>query len=127
MNLPSSHPVWMWLFFGGFGTVGMLLFIAILWNWTKYHRLLKGHSRAIAKWNAFGYMFLFMAQWFSCGIGGPPGNLLSENLSTHYLLGAIGSASLAMLASVPGWVCLLIGQKQLLKQAKKENKGVEQD
>lgn len=82
----------------------------------KYHAVVKGNPRSAARWSATGYMFLFFAEWFACGIGGPPGNMLSSDLATHKFYGAVGAASLAMLFSVPGWACLLVGQRKLLSE-----------
>jgi len=67
-----------------------------------------------------GYMFLFFSAWFACGIGGSPGNLLSTNPGTHYLTGAIYAATLAMFFSVPGWLCVLIGLRKMLKSVQSE-------
>ena len=117
MEFPLTHPIWMWLYFGAFGTLGIILFILTLWNWMKYHAAVKGNLRSAARWNVMGYMFLFIAEWFACGIGGPPGNMLSSDLGTHSFPGALGAAALAMFFSVPGWACLLVGQWKLLREA----------
>jgi hypothetical protein len=113
VNFPTTHPIWMWLYFGIFGTLGILLFILIMWNWMKYHAAVEGNLRSSARWMATGYMFLFFAEWFACGIGGPPGNMLSSDLATHSSFGALGAASLSMFFSVPGWACLFVGQRKL--------------
>ncbi|MCK4429782.1 MAG: hypothetical protein KAW19_00620 [Candidatus Aminicenantes bacterium] len=115
MNFPASHPLWMWLYFGVFGSAGVILFALIVWNWMKLLKLAEGYLRSASKWSMIGYMFLFFAAWFACGIGGSPGNLLSTNPDTHYLTGAIYAAVLAMFFSVPGWLCVLIGQRKLLR------------
>jgi hypothetical protein len=117
MNFPLTHPVWMWLYFGAFGTMGIILFILVTWSWMKYYAAVKGNLRSAARWTAIGYMFLFFAEWFACGIGGPPGNMLSSNLETHSFFGALGAASLSMFFSVPGWTSLLIAQRKLLSEA----------
>jgi hypothetical protein len=117
VNFPNSHQIWMWLYFGAFGTLGIVLFILIIWSWMKYHATVKGNLRSAARWNAIGCMFLFFAEWFACGIGGPPGNMLSTDLATHNYFGAVGAASLAMFFSVPGWACILAGQRKLLSEA----------
>ena len=74
MNFPASHPLWMWLYFGVFGSAGVILFVLIVWNWMKLLKLAKGYLRSAAIWSMIGYMFLFFAAWFACGIGGSPGN-----------------------------------------------------
>ncbi|MFC1513666.1 hypothetical protein ACFL5P_01525 [candidate division KSB1 bacterium] len=116
MNFPESHPVWMWLYFGVFGSAGAVLFTLIIWNWMKLNRLTAGFQRSAAKWNIVGYMLLFTAQWFACGIGGTPGRLLSSDPANHYYYGAVLAAILAMFFSVPGWICVFIGQRKLLHE-----------
>jgi hypothetical protein len=31
MNLPETHPLWMWLYFGVFGSAGVILITLIVW------------------------------------------------------------------------------------------------
>lgn len=113
MNFPLTHPIWMWLYFGILGTAGMVFFALTMWSWTRYHARVGGRLRSAARWTAIGYMFLFFAQWFACGVGGPPGNLLSSNPIDYNAFAAVGAASLSMFFSVPGWVCLYAGQQRL--------------
>jgi len=114
MNFPETHPLWMWLYFGTFGSIGAILFTLIVWNWLKVNTLTMGYQRSAAKWSMVGYMFLFIAQWFACGIGGHPGSLLSPDPSKHYYFAAMLAAVLSMLFSVPGWACIFISQRKLL-------------
>ena len=65
MNLPETHPLWMWLYFGIFGSAGVILITLIVWQWIQYHALAKGYQRSAAKWNVFGYVFLFAAATFA--------------------------------------------------------------
>lgn len=116
MNPPPTHPLWMWLYFGFFGTSGLIFFSLTMWSWMKYHAAQEGQLRAAARWQAFGYLFLFCAQWFACGIGGPPGNMLSSDSLAHNFGGALGAASLSMFFSVPGWICIFAGQRRLLEK-----------
>lgn len=122
MNFPESHPNWMWLYFGIFATVGVILFTLVVWNWMKALKRAEGYLRSATKWSMAGYMFIFFSAWFACGIGGSPGNLLSANSDTHNLVAAIWAAVLAMFFSVPGWACLLVSQRKMLKgiQSEKE-------
>ncbi len=122
MNFPTTHPAWVWLYFGIFGSVGTVLFILIVWNWMKVHSLAKGLLRSIAIWNVLGYMFLFFGAWFACGIGGPPGNLLSPDITTHSLDIATRTAAFSIFFSVPGWLCVLVGQRKMIKLAQQEQK-----
>jgi hypothetical protein len=105
----------MWLYFGAFGSTSVILFTLIVWNWMKLLKLAEGYLRSSAKWSMIGYMFLFFSAWFACGIGGSPGNLLSANPETHFPAGAIYAAVLAMFFSMPGWLCVLIGQRKILR------------
>jgi hypothetical protein len=118
MTFPLAYPIWMWLYFGTFGTTGIVFFSLTVLAWLKYHATLEGRLRSAAKGSAMGFMFLFFAQWFACGIGGPPGNMLSSDLAAHNPFGALGAASLSMFFSVPGWVCLFAGQYKILQHAR---------
>jgi len=123
VSFPLNLPDWMWLYFGAFGTAGVVLFIMVMWSWTKYQALVDGSLRSASRWNAVGYLLLFFAQWSVCGIGGPPGNMLSSDASTHNLNRAIQAATLGILFSVPGWVCLLVGQRKLLSGVRSAEDG----
>ena len=115
MNFSVSHPLWMWLYFGMFGSAGAILFTLIVWHWMKVHPLVKGYHLSAARWNIVGYMFLFFAAWFACGIGGPPGNMLSPDPAAQNLFAAIGAATLSMFFSVPGWACVLVSQRRMFQ------------
>lgn len=115
MNLPPHFPGWMYLYFATFGSIALILLALVFWTWMKINRLAQGYLRTGLKWNAVGYVFLFTASWFACGIGGGPGNLLSLDASMHNPFLASMSAVSGMFASVAGWVCLLVGQRKLLE------------
>ena len=110
-----SFPTWVWLYFGTFGTVGAVLFTLLVWYWLKVLTLAEGALRSAAKWNMVGLMFLFMGAYFACGIGGPPGSLLSHDQLTHDLEAAYDSAMLSIFFSVPGWACMLVGMRKMLQ------------
>lgn len=118
MNLPTTHPLWMWLYFGTLGSAGAVLFTLLAWNWLRVHGLAKGAVRSAAKWNMIGYIFLFSGAYFACGIGGLPGNLLSPDPAMHNPGVATASAVLSMFLSVPGWACVLVGMRKLMKATK---------
>ncbi len=109
MNFPPTHPLWMWLCFGLFGSADVILFTLIAWTWTKLHAHASRGLRTAARWGIVGLMFLFSAAWFACGIGGPPGNTLSADPSVHNPSAALGAAALSMFFTLPGWACLLVG------------------
>jgi len=115
MNFPSTHPYWIWLYFGVFGTAGAVLFILTMWTVAKLRKKSDQRLRLALRLNLLGYMFLFIASWFACGIGGPPGNLLSVNSAVHNNLAALGAATMAMFFSVPGWCFVFLGYRLILK------------
>lgn len=110
-----NFPTWVWLYFGAFGSAGAVLFTLVVWNWMKIQTLVKSSLRSAARWNMIGLMFLFVAAYFACGIGGPPGSLLSHDALTHDLETAYDSALLAIFFSVPGWACVLVGMRKMFK------------
>lgn len=120
MNFLVSHPLWMWLYFGAFGSAGAILLTLIVWHWMKFHAQVKGYLRSAVRWSMVGYMFLFFAAWFACGIGGPPGNMLSPDSTAQNLQAAIGAATLSMFFSVPGWACVLVGMLKMRQDAQSD-------
>lgn len=110
-----SFPTWVWLFFGTLGSGGAVLFTLVVWSWLKIQTRAKSSLQSAARWNMIGLMFLFIAAYFACGIGGPPGSLLSHDPLTHDLETAYDSALLAIFFSVPGWACVLVGMRKMLK------------
>jgi hypothetical protein len=112
-----SYPDWVWLYFGSFGTVGALLFTFIVWYWMKAPVQAGTRQDSAAAWNMVGMMFLFAGAWFACGIAGPPGNALSQDISLRDLDIAYFSAMLSVLLSIPGWACLLIGMRKMTQIA----------
>jgi hypothetical protein len=115
-----THPLWMWVYFGAFGSIGAILFTLIIWQLMKLHALAKGYLRSAARWSMIGYAFLFSAAWFACGVGGTPGNLLSPDPTMHNPAVATGVAALSISLAVPGWACLLLAQSRILRGAQSE-------
>ena len=113
-----SFPTWVWLYFGGLGTVGAVLYSLVVWYWMRLRASTEGATRSIATWNVVGLMFLFIAAYFACGIGGPPGSLMSKDASTHALDAAYDSALLSIFFSVPGWACVCVGMRKMLRGAR---------
>ena len=60
-SLRTTHPLWMWLYFGVSGAIGAVLITLIAWQWIQYNALAQGVQRSAAKWSMFGYVFLFTA------------------------------------------------------------------
>ena len=65
MNFSETHPIWMWLYFGTFGSIGAVLITLIAWQWAQFHAISRGYVRSAAKWSMFGYVFLFTAALFT--------------------------------------------------------------
>ena len=122
MSFPDTFPNWTWLYFGAMGSIAAILFTLIVLNWMKIRRLSAGYERIAALWRVWGFTFLFIAEWFACGIGGSPGGLLSTDMSIHYHFGGMFAAMLSMFFSVPGWICIFISQRKLLKGIRTANK-----
>jgi hypothetical protein len=114
LNLPAHFPAWMYLYFATFGSLALILLTLVFWTWMKVNHLAKGYLHSALKWNAAGYVLLFTASWFACGIGAGPGNLLSLDASMHNPFLASMAAVAGMLASVAGWALLLVGQRKIL-------------
>jgi hypothetical protein len=91
-----------------------VLFTLTVWSWMKYLKLAEGSRRSAAKWNMVGLTFLFVAAYFACGIGGPPGGLLSHDQATHDRGSAHDAAILSIFFSVPGWTCVLVGVRKMM-------------
>ena len=56
--------------FGIGGTIILLSFFGILWFWAKSRKELKGQGAKAADMRLVGYVFMLIASWFTCGIGG---------------------------------------------------------
>lgn len=110
-----SFPTWMWLFFGAFGTAGAVLFTFVAWYFLKAYTLAQGSMRSAFKWNIVGLLFLFLGAWFACGVAGPPGNMLSRDPVMHDLSLATTLAALSIFLSIPGWACVLLGQRKMIQ------------
>jgi hypothetical protein len=122
VNVPPYFPTWMYLYFASLGTLALVLVAALFWTWMRSTRLSRGYLRAALQWNAVGYLFLFSAVWFACGIGAGPGFLLSTDPARHQPLLAAAAAAAGMFCSVLGWVCLLAGQRRLLNGLESETR-----
>ncbi|HEU0295294.1 MAG TPA: alpha/beta hydrolase [Anaerolineales bacterium] len=108
MSLPTYFPGWMYLYFAGFGSIALVLVALVFWTWMKVNRLANGYLRTALKWNMVGYIFMFSASWFACGIGAGPGNLLSTDLSMHNpFLATMGPSPGCSPPSPGGPVCWL--------------------
>jgi len=56
--------------FGIGGTIILLSFFGILWFWAKGRKEITGQWAKAADLRLVGYVFLLIATWFTCGLGG---------------------------------------------------------
>lgn len=115
MNFPPYFAPWMWAYFAFFGTLAIVFLALTFWTWMKSTRLTKGTLKRALVWNMAGFVALFSGGWFACGIGGPPGNLLSTDPSMQNPTLAGAAAMAGMFFSVVGWVLLWVAMRTMLK------------
>lgn len=63
----SGHYPWL---FSLMGTLILVNFFWILWNWAKERPTLSGNAATGADLKLAGYVFLLMGMWFTCGVVG---------------------------------------------------------
>ncbi|MCL5771297.1 MAG: hypothetical protein M1479_03370 [Actinobacteria bacterium] len=119
MNLPATHPIWLWIYFGIMGTVSLILLALILW--TRLVIISKKGKDSAGRMITLGIVLLFCSGWMACGIAGPPGNLLSKDISSHNQIAATWASIASMAFAVIGWICILIGYKLILKKKNNSN------
>lgn len=56
--------------FGTGGVIILLSFFGIMWFWAKNRKGIKGRWAKAADLKLVGYIFLLLAAWFTCGLGG---------------------------------------------------------
>ncbi len=95
--------------FGIGGTLILLSFFGILRLWAKDRMALKGSSTAAADIKLFGYVFMLIAAWFTCGIGSQP-FLKSFDAEDP------GNPMTVMIFLVLGWLFLFLSQTLSRKQ-----------
>ena len=117
MTVPN-YPAWQWAYFGILGSASAVFFILTAWTWSRSRSSTTGQLRSAIAWSMVGYVFLFIAAYMACGIGGfPGGNLLSTDVTAHKVDWGNTAAELSMFFSMPGWVCVFVGMRKLLKHA----------
>ena len=104
MGFPQSFPLWMWLYFGTFGSAGAVLFTLIVLSWMKIRSYTKGYKRSAATWVCSATCSCLSRH------GSPVESVVlragcfSTNQDMHYRFGAVLAAVLAMFFSIPGFV-----------------------
>ena len=92
-------------FFGLFGVLILATFTALIWNWAKTRKKLKGEAQLAADLQLVGYVFFFIASWFICGAFGAQ---FSESLSKFIPKSPVN----IMLNLFLGWLFLFLSQKK---------------
>jgi hypothetical protein len=95
--------------FGIGGALILLSFFGILWLWAKERMALKGSSTAAADLKLFGYVFMLIAAWFTCGIGSQP-------FLKSFDVEGPGNPMTVMIFLVLGWLFLFLSQTLSHKQ-----------
>ena len=111
-----GYYVWQVLYYGAFGSISAVFFVLTVWTWFKNRSLITGPLRSAAGWSILGYVFLFIAAYMACGIGATPGGrLLSADVASRNFDWAAIAAMLSKFFSLPGWVCVFVGMRKLMK------------
>lgn len=111
-----GYSLWEVIYYGFFGISSTVFFVMIVWMWFKNRASLKGPQRSAIGWSVLGYLFLFIAAYMACGIGAPPGGrLLSADVASRNFEWAKTAAMLSKFISLPGWTCVYIGMRKLMK------------
>jgi len=87
--------------FGIGGALILLFFFGIFWLWAKERMALNGASTSAVDLKLFGYVFMLIAAWFTCGIGSQPFLKSFENESP-------GNPMTVMIFLVLGWFFLFL-------------------
>ena len=95
--------------FGIGGTIILLSFFGILWFWAKSRKEMKGQWAKAADLRLVGYIFILIATWFTCGIGGQLIAKAFEELDHSPPLHI-------MILFVLGWLFLFLSHYQVRKE-----------
>jgi len=107
MLSPSSMlPV----LFGIDGGLITLLFVGILWQWSKRRPRLSNADQTASDLQMAGYVFFLSASWYLCGLLGAPTFTLRPDLLDKYgtLPGAIKQGSMISILLVIGWALMFL-------------------
>jgi hypothetical protein len=111
-----GYSIWSVLYYGVFGLASTVFFVLTVWTWYKNRPSMTGQLRSAVGWSVLGYLFLFVAAYMACGIGAPPGGrLLSADVASRNFDWAAVAAVLSKFFSLPGWICVFIGMRKLMK------------
>jgi len=105
LQLMGHFPV----LFGIGGALILLLFIGVLWLWTKERIALKHSFTTAADFKLVGYVFMLIATWLVCAIAPLPFMKAYEGYTPT-------SPIHIMIFFVLGWLFLFLGHYESLKQ-----------
>lgn len=109
-----TFPFEVSVYFGVTGSLGATLFILFTWEFVKAGTrggLQADATRGVQTLRYAGFACMFAAQWSACGIGGPPGNLLSDDPAIHNPLAGLMGAMAGIAFSVMGWTLFCISER----------------
>jgi len=107
--------------FGIDGGLITLLFVGILWQWSKKRPLLSAANQTASDLSMAGYVFFLSASWYLCGLLGAPTFTLRPDLLHKYgtLPDAIQQGSMISILLVLGWTFMFMSH--LVKTSSKKN------
>ena len=96
--------------FGIDGGLITLLFVGILWQWSKKRPSLAVVDQTASDLRMAGYVFFLSASWYLCGLLGAPTFTLRPDLLQRYetLPGAIQQGSMISILLVLGWALMFL-------------------
>ncbi len=118
--LGASHMPW---FFGIGGSILLVLAVFTGWFWGRERSLLDEPFRPAADLKMTGYLFLFLATWNICGLGGIPFFTLypDKMMVFQTLPAAIGHTKLIMIYLILGWLFVGLGYYKTYRTGKKQS------
>ena len=108
-------------FFGIGGSILLLLFSFIVWQWGSVRTGLQRSERTIADIKMAGYLFLMIGVWQTCGLGGMPafGLYPEKALKFNSVSTGVALSKQVMVLYIIGWSLTAAGYIMQKKNSKK--------